>query len=354
MISTRIPLLKMKMERGIFLLKRRKRSGWRRRYTTFLLLLLVILMVTTSPFIWRLNRLRQAESTYDVQRVKEELQWWEVKGSLFNQLDIIKDASLWLELNVGGENLESKLAMYQDEKHQFWLFLFYLQQGKMVEAQNVLNQLTKTSLGQLSQGLISMAKGDVEESSRLLAEPEQDWKTMPKQAQTLRYLTRAQVALIRGDHQVAQFELEAAQRLDPSNPANLSVAFDIAIGEGQWEKAQELCQIIATQTWRPKNTLFETKKAVLAIQNNNLQEMSVSLSALKELPRGDACLMYVNGVHALSKGQLQDGKSLLERALKSGLEGGLKADAQKALDQVTARQNADQSLRSIVDKNTGS
>jgi uncharacterized protein HemY len=196
-----------------------------------------------------------------------------------------------------------------------------------------------------------MAKGEVEESSRILAEAELDWKIMPKQAQVLRHLTLAQAAMIRGDHQVIQTELEAAQRLEPNNPACLSVAFDIAIGEGQWAKAQELSRIIATQTWYPKNTLFETKKAVLAIHENNIQELSDSLSALKELPRGDACINYVNGVQALSKGQLQEGKSLLERALKSGLEGGLKADAQKSLDQVTSRQNADRILRSIVVEN---
>lgn len=332
------------------MIKRPKRRRWRRRHATFLLLLLIIIMVTTSPFIWRLNRLRQAESVYDVQRVKEELQWWEEKGSKFNQLAMIRDASLWVELNVGGENLDSKLVMDQDEKHQFWSLLLYLQQGKITEAQNVLNRLTETALGQLGQGLLAMAKGEVEESSRLLAEAAMDWKTMPKQAQVLRRLTLAQIALVRGDLQIAQLELEAAQRLEPSNPANLSVAFDIAIGEGQWEKAHELSQIIAKQTWRPKNTLFETKRALLAIPENNLQELSDSLSALSELPRGDAYLIYVKGVHALSKGQLQEGKSLLERALKSGLEGGVMVDAQKALDQVTARQNAERSLRLIVDK----
>ena len=333
------------------MLKRRKRSPWRRRQTMFLLLLLIILMVTASPFIWRMDSLRRAESIYDVPRVKEELQWWEVNGGLFNKLGMIKDASLWLELNIGGTNLESKLAVYQDEKHQFWLFLLNLQKGKMNEAQNVLNILAKTPLGQLGQGMLAMAQGDEEESSRLLAEAELNWKTMPKQAQALRHLTLAQAAMIRGDHQVAQTELEAAQRLEPNNPACLSVAFDIAIGEGQWAKAQELSRIIVTQTWRPKNTLFETKKAVLAIHENNMQELSDSLSALKELPKGDACINYVNGVHALSKGQLQEGKSLLERALKSGLEGGLKADAQKSLDQVTARQNADRILRSIIVQN---
>lgn len=328
--------------------KRRKRSFWRRRHTTFLLLFLLILTVLASPFIWRLDRIRQAEGVYDVQRVQEELQWWEAHGGLLNRLGMIKDASLWSELNVGGENLESKLAMYQDEKHQFWLFLLNLQKGKMTEAQTVLNGLDKTPLGQLGQGLVAMAKGDVEESSQLLAEAELDWKTIPKQAQVLRHLALAQAGLIMGDHQVSQSELEAAQRLEPNNPACLSMAFDLAVEEEQWAKAQELSQIISTQTWYPKNALFETKKAVLAIQLNDTQELSNSLATLKELPQGDACINYVKGVHALSKGQLQEGQSLLERALKSGLEGGLKADAQKSLDQVTLRQKVDQKLRSMA------
>ena len=331
------------------MLKRRKRR--KRRQTTFLLISLIVLMVTISPFVWRLERLRQAEGVYDVQRVQEEIHWWEVHGGLFNKLGMIRDATLWLELNEGGENLESKLAMYQDDKHQFWLFLLNLQKGNLTEAQNVLDLLGKTPQGQLGQGMIAMVKGDVEGSSRLLAETKSDWKTMPKQAQALRHLTLAQTAMIMGDHQVTQTELQAAQRLEPNNPACLSVAFDIAIGKGQWAKAQELGSQIVTQTWRPKNKLFETKKAILAIHENNIQELSDSLFALKDLPHGDACINYVNGIQALSKGQLQEGKSLLEQALKSGLEGGLKADAQNSLDQVTARQNADHSLRSIVVKN---
>lgn len=333
------------------MLKRHKRSQRKRRQTTFLLLFLVIIMATSSPFIWRINRLKQAESVYDVPSVQEELQWLEVHGRLLNRLAIIRDASLWLELNVGGKDLESKLAMYSDEKHQFWLFLLNLQTGKMTEAQNGLDRLDKTALRELGQGMISLAKGEVEESSQILTEPELDWKTMSKQAQTLRHLTLANAALIMGEHQVTLTELEAAQHLEPNNPACLAVAFDIALNEGQWAKAKELSQIIVSQTWYPKNTLFETKKAVLAIQVKDNQELSKSLTALKELPQGEACIDYVKAVQALTQGQLEEGKSLLERALKNGLEGGVKVDAQKSLDQVTTRQNADRSLHSIVAEN---
>ncbi len=338
------------MERGIFLSKH-KRSLKRRRQITYLFFLIIIISVLISPFLWRMNRLRVAESGYDFQKIKVELQWWEEHGSLLNRLGIIRDASLRYQLNIGGENLESELAMYQDDKHQFWLFLQNLRNEKIVEAQNVLNQLDQKQLGQLGQGLISMAQGDVEESVRFLAEAEQDWKSMPKEAQTLRHLTLVKAGMVMGDHQVTQIEFEAAQSLDPNNPACLTMAFDIAIGEGQWAKARELNQIIATQTWRPKNTLLETKKALLAIHENNMQELSDSLSVLMELPLGNASIDYVNGIHALNKGHLQEGRALLESALKSGLEGGLKADAQKSLDQIIARQNVDRSLRLIIDEN---
>lgn len=240
------------------MLKRRKPKLRRRRQTTFLIMFLIIFMGIISPFAWRMAQLRQAESVYDVLRVKEELKWWEVHGGLFNKLEIIEDASLWFELNVGGENVESKLARYQDEKHQFWLLLLNLQKGKITEAQNVLNLLDKTPLSQLGHGLISMTKGDVEEAGSLLAETKLDWETMPKQAQVLRHLTLAHAAMIRGDQQVTQNELAAAQSIDPKNPAYLTVAFDIALEERQWAKAQELSQIIRTQTWRSKNALFNT------------------------------------------------------------------------------------------------
>lgn len=181
-----------------------------------------------------------------------------------------------------------------------------------------------------------------------MAESQHDWDTMPKHAQVLRHLTLAKAAMISSDQELTQTELDAAQQLEPNNPACLLMAFDKAIGEGRWAKAQELSRIIATQTWHSKNTLFETKRAALAIHENNVQELSDILHALEDLPQGDACIDYVNGLYALSQGQLQEGKALLERALNRGLEGSLKADAQKTLNQVTARQNTDRILSSIV------
>ncbi len=333
------------------MLKRRKRGQRRRRQATLLLFFLAILMLTVGPFLWRLESLRHAESVYDVQKVKGELLWLEGHGGLLNNLELIQEAKLWLELNVGSKGLETKLVAYQDEKHRFWLFLIYLQEGKLTEAQNVINQLDKTPQGQLGQGLMSLAKGDAQETRRLLDETEMDWKTLSRQEQNLRCLTLAQAALIIGDNQSIHAELLRAQQLEPNNPACLSVEFDVAIGEGQWAKALELSDSIDAQTWRPKNALFETKKAVLAIHENNIQKLSESLTALKGLPQGDACINYVKGIEVIKKGELQEGKNLLERALKSGFEGGLKADTQKALQQVTERQKADQVLRAVVDGN---
>lgn len=333
-------------KRGIGLLKRRKRSP-KRRQTTFFLSLMFIVIIIIGPILWHMERLRKADTDYNVQEVQVQLQWLDVHGGLFNRLGLIKDAKLRLELNVGSKDLELKLAEYQDEKHQFWLFLLNLQEGKLTEAQNVIGQFANTPLGQLGQGLISLSKGNADESRRLLADGEIDWQSLPLKEQSLRHLILTQAAIMLGDDQLTRAEFRAAQQLEPNNPACLSVGFDVALAQGQSAKALELSHLIDAQTWRPKNSLFETKKAVLAFHENDLTGLSVSLSALKELHQGDACIYYVNAIQALGKGQLQEGKDLLERALKSGLDDGLKADAQRALEQVAARQKAEPLLQVV-------
>ncbi|OLN33698.1 tetratricopeptide repeat protein [Desulfosporosinus metallidurans] len=327
-----------------------KRGQRRRRQSTFLLLVSIILLLIVGPFAWRMERLRQAENAYDVPKVKAELQWLEVHGGFLTKLGLIKDATLWLELNIGSTDLESKLAVYHDEKHQFWLLLLDMQAGKMTEAQKVIGELGNTPAGELGRGLLSLVKGNAEESRRLLTKTDVGWETLSRHEQTLRHLTLAQASMILGDHPSTQSEFQVAQSLEPQNPACLSMEMDIAIEEGQWTKALELSNTIDSQTWRPKTTLFETKRAVLAIREDNLQKLTDTLSTLKELPRGEATIYYVNGIQALHKGQLQEGKNLLERALKSGLDAGVEADVQKALEQVAERQKADKVLQSVVAK----
>jgi len=298
-----------------------------------------------------MERLREADSNYNVHEVQAQLQWLDVHGGLFNRLELIKDVKLRLELNVGSKDLEPKLAEYQDKKHRFWLLLLYLQEGKLTAAQNVLVQFVNTPLGQLGQGLMLLSKGDVDESRRLLVEKEIDWNSLTLKEQSLRHLTLAQAAMMLGDDQSTLADLKAAQELEPNNPACLSVEFDVAIRQGQWAKALELSRLIDAQTWRPKNMLYETKKAVLAIHENNVEGLSASLSALKVLPQGETYIYYLNAIQALDQGQLQEGKDLLKRALNNGLDGGLKADAQKALEQITLRQKADQVLRVVAGGN---
>ena len=326
----------------------RKRGHRRRRQFTFLLLISIILLIILGNFVWRIERLRQAENTYDIPKAKAELEWLEVHGGFLNKLGLIKDAALWFELNIGGTDLGSKLAVYHDEKHQFWLLLFDLQAGKMTEAQKVSDELGNTPAGELGQGLMFLVKGNAEESRRQLTKADVGWETLSRHEQTLRHLTLAQAAMILGDHPSTQSELQLALRLEPQNPACLSLEMDIAIEEGQWAKALELNNTIDAQTWWPKTMLFETKRAVLAIREDDSQKLTDTLSTLKVLPRGEATIDYVNGIQALSKGQLQEGKNLLERALKSGLDSGLEADTQKALEQVAERQKADRALQAVV------
>jgi len=244
--------------------------------------------------------------------------------------------------------VESELAVYQDEKHQFWLYLLYLQEGKLMTAQNLLDNMSESSLKELGKGLMLFSKGDAVQAQRIITETEMNWKTLSIEQQTIRHLTLAQAAMTLEDYPAAQTELKAAEQLNPNNPACLSVAFDLAIEEEQWTKAVELSQSIDTQTWRPRNSLYETKKAILAIYEGNLQGLSNSRTSLKDLSQGEVCLKYVNGIQALAQGQLDEGKNFLVEALNNGLEGELKVDAQKALNQILDRQKADLNLRTVI------
>ncbi|EHQ90158.1 tetratricopeptide repeat protein [Desulfosporosinus youngiae] len=330
------------------MIKRRKRGYRSRRKAVFLLLLVIIFLFTAGPFVWHMEKIRQAKSIYDIPKVQEELLWVETNAGLLNKLGFVKDTKLWLELNVGGQDLESKLVSYQDEKHRFWLYLLYLQEGKLTDARNVLDSMSESSLKGLGEGLMLISKGDAGQARQLLAETGFKWKELSVEEQILGHLSLAQAALILGDPQGAQTELQAAQELNPHNPAYLSMAFNMAIEQEQWTKAVELSQRIDTQTWRQGNGLYETKKAILAIRQDNSQALSESLSSLQELPQGEACINYVNGIQALGQGKLEEGKKLLTEALAKGLEGELNSDAQKALNQVIDREKAEQKLRAVV------
>jgi len=295
-----------------------------------------------------MERIRQAKSNYDIRIVQEELLWLEKNAGLLNNLWFVRDTKLWLELNIGGKDLESKLVSYQDEKHQFWLYLHYLQEDKLTDAQNTLDKMSESSLKTFGKGLMLISKGDAQQAQRLLTETEMNWKKLSVEEQILGHLSLAQTALILEDRQAAQTELQAAQQLSPNNPAYLSMAFNMAIEEGQWAKAIELGRSIDAQTWRPLNALYETKKAILAIHVGNSQDFSDSLDSLKELPQGEAYINYVNGIQALEQGQLEKGRDLLAAALEKGLEGELKVDAQTALNQVIDRQKAELKLRAVV------
>lgn len=327
--------------------KRIKRSSKRRWKITILLLVAILIMFAVGPFAFRMERLKQAKSDYNIRNVQDELQWLDKYGGPLNKLALIIDTKLWLELNLGIKDVEQRLAAYQDEKHQLWLVMFNLHAENLTKAQNLLETMSSSPRKQLGKGVLAFAKGDAKQIRVVLAKSEADWQSMTRQEQCLRHLTLAQAAMLLEDNLSAKVELEVAQQLEPSNPANLSVAFDLAIAQGQRAKARELSQLIDTQTWRPQNSLYLTKRAVLAIHENDTLGLANSLALLKELPQGDASINYLNGINALKKGQLQEGKILLELALKSGLEGQVQVDAQKALEQVSERQNADRVLRSL-------
>ncbi|SDG85917.1 hypothetical protein SAMN05443529_10752 [Desulfosporosinus hippei DSM 8344] len=326
---------------------RRKRSSRNPWKISILFLVVIFLIFVFGPLIWRIQHMKQARSVYDVSIVQEDLQWIENKGWL-NKLPYVKETKLWVALNTGSASLDvTELASYQDEKHHFWLYLYYLPKDGR-SAQDVLDKMSEGNLKQLAKALMSISNGKPEESQKLLSGSNLEWKELSIDEQTLRHLIMAQAALIRGDRQTAQAELQAAQQLNPNNPAGLSLAFDEAIGDGQWARAIELSRMIDAQTWRPTNVLYETKKAILAVREGDTISLSKSLSAIEGLHQGDALIKYVNGIKAVTEGDLDEGKELLDQAQKEGLEGELGVDAQKSLNQIVERLKADRSLQKVV------
>lgn len=303
-------------------------------------------MFAVGPFVFRLEQLRQARNNYNIVTVQDELLWLEKHGGLLNELKFLRETRLWLELNLGSKDLEQKLVSFEDDKYKFWLAIVYLQEGNLTKVENLLETMNPSPRRQLGKGFEALAKGDALQIRELLAETEADWKSMTRQEQCLRHLTLAQAAMLLEDYPTTKTELEIALQLDPNNPACLSVEFDAALAQGQWAKALELSRLIDDQTWRPLNSLYLTKRAVLAIHEADSRTLSESLTSLEELPQGDAISNYVNGIIALKKGHLQEGKTLLELALKSGLEGEVQNDARKALKQVSERQDAEQVISS--------
>ena len=328
-------------------MKRRNRSSKRRRQITFLILTVILFMFAAGPFVVRMELLREAKRDYDIRKVQEELRWLEKYGGPLNALEYTNDTKLWLELNLGSKEVESTLTGYQDEKHLAWLANFYSQVGDFTKAQSILETMDPSPRTRLGKGLLSLAKGEAKETQTLLAGTESDWKSLTPQEQCLRHLSLAQAAISLEDIPSVNAELDTAQKLDPKNPTYLTVRFNLAIAQGDWAKAIQISQLIDDQTWRPPNSLYLIKGAILAIHENDPQGLSHRLTLLEKLPREEGSIHYVKGINALKKGQLQEGKTLLELALKDGLEGEVKADAQKALEQVSERQKVESTLQTF-------
>lgn len=329
-------------------MKRYKRGARNRRRAGFLLLLILVFIAAAGPFLWHGEQLRTAKRNYDLEKVQRELGWFSKFGGPLKHLALVRDGELWLDLNLGTEGVEGKLQAYADDQHQFWLSVFYLREGDLSKGEKVLAGLSEKNLEALGQGLLLLARGDYEGCRQGLGGNAVNWAKLRPEEQTLRYLTLGRGNLALGDLEAAQSALDAAQDLNPQNPACLMLAFDLAIKKEQWTKADELSQAIDAQTWRPLNPVYETKKALLALQLGNQKNFDLSLTALGELPQGEVRADYLKGIAAIKEGDLAKGKGLLEKALTKGLEGELRSDAQKAVDQIRERQQAEQSLRGVV------
>ena len=241
--------------------------------------------------------------------------------------------------------------MENDDKHFFWLFILKIQQNQFEEAQQTLTKIKDSSQLLLAQGLFALATNDPQKTLQLWENKTSMLKDLTRSNQTLLHLAMAQAEIVTGNQQdQAQIELQRAQSLEPKNPACLMVAFEIALKSRDWDQAVLISKLIDEQM-SIKDLNFLTQKAILALQSQDVSMLETSLAELKNMPKGLNYVNYTLGIQALSRGDLDQGKSFLSNAIQNGLDGIVLLDAQQALAQTEMRLNAKKSLRPIIQGN---
>ncbi|MGC7872373.1 hypothetical protein ACPUYX_12695 [Desulfosporosinus sp. SYSU MS00001] len=325
-----------------------QRQLWCRCRRSRVIVVIIVLTILVIPPLWKIGRMKQAMDNYDVLGLRSELNSPGVFGKFLFSLGFVQDAKLWLALNLNNQDIIAQLSRYNDDKHLFWLFLYDLQQGNNVEAENIMTRIGNPTQKDLAQSVWELAKGNFEGTQVLLSERTRDWSAIPRQERVLRHLALAQASLNRDDFVTAHEELTVVRNLQPFNPAVQSIEFNLALQEEQWSRAYEAGKSIQNQTWRAETTLFETEMALLALRVNHQEGFAKSLYALKRLPHGEAVVNYLKGIQALGQGRTQEGHNFLKIALQGDLEGSVKADALQALQQATKRQEVDPLLKSLT------
>lgn len=298
-----------------------------------------------------MGKLLYNQHNYEFTQVQAEIDWLQLHGGILAKNVVINDADIWLKLNLGQtKGLDEALIDQKDNKHLFWRFLLKIQQNKLRDAQAVLNEITDNRQNLLGQGLLALATGKPQETVNLWENKAEKFEHLTRSNLTLSHLAMAQAEIALNELDLAKKELQYAQKLEPKNPACLTIAFEISLKTRDWDQAVTISKMIEEHAY-PEYPIYLTEKALLALQLKDSALLKSMLSELKSTTTGLNYVNYIKGIQAINQGDLNLGKSYLSSMVRDGLDGILMVDGQQALAETEMRLNSETGLQPIIQGN---
>lgn len=321
------------------MVKRKRRPRPRNILFLFIITLTILLAVPG----WHILKLRSAQDRFDLLQVDTELSWFELKAPWFKKIPLIRDSVLWLALNQGEDLSDQDIMIQQDDKHRLWLIQVKLQKNKIPEANQVLSTVSSASIQNLGQALIDLVQGKYDVSSQKL-NAIMDSK-LTKEEKVLKILALSRCWLGQGNGAEAQKEWDKAHNIAPAHPLVIKEEFDLALMHSDWKKAEQLISQLEVLPGYAHNPEFQTKKALLYLTLEENSQWEAILNNFNQTPDGKPYKAYLLGVKNYQAGDWKLSQANLKEALTGQISSAVRQDAEKALEQVNERLDAEAQLQ---------
>lgn len=292
---------------------------------------------------WHILKLRSAQDRFDLLQVNTELSWFEHKAPWLKKIPLIRDSALWLALNQGEDVSDQDILIQHDDKHRLWLLQVKLQKNKIAEANEVLTTVSSASIQDLGQALIDLAQGKYDVSSQKL-NAIMDSK-LTKEEKVLKILALSRCWVGQGNGAEAQKEWDKAHNIAPTHPLVIKEEFDLALMNSDWQKAEQLLSQLEAFPGVAHNLEFQTKKALLYLTLRENSQWEDIFNNFNQTPEGKPYKAYLLGVKYYQAGDWKLSQASLKEALTGQISAAVRQDAEKALEQVYERLNAEAQLQ---------
>lgn len=315
----------------------------KRKSRKIVFLLIFILAILFAQPAWHIFQLRSAQDRFDLSQVNTELTWLKLKSPWLNKIPLIRDSAIWLDLNQGKDLSDQDILIQQDDKHRFWLMQVKLQKNKIDEASQVLAGVSSASIQNLGQGLIDLVQEKYDVSYQKL-NAVSDLK-LSKEEKILKALALSHCCLSQGNEAEALKEWDKAHNMAPQHPLVLEEEFDLALIHTDWQKAEQLVSQLELLPGNASNLNFQTKKALLCLALGKTTQWEDILQNLNETSEGKPYQSYLLGIKLYQAGDWKTSQVKFKEALTGQISAAVRQDANKALEQVNERLNAEAQLQ---------